>query len=192
MRRFAWVLVVLCVSLAGLLGLAAGLAVPAHAVDGVNLPGRDYRNFPAPSAITCRHSCGGESRCQAYTWVKPGIQGPTGMCWLKSSEPPIVRDPCCDSAPRRFIEPRDMGLEDKVNRPGSDYKNFETIGGTRDWEQCRQACQDEAICASWTYVRRGVQGPKGRCWLKNVVAAPTVDPNTVSGVKFTRASVPID
>ena len=45
---------------------------------------------------------------------------------------------------------------------------------------------------SWTYVRRGVQGPTGRCWLKNSVARPVPDPNTVSGVKFRRASVRID
>src|SRR4029077_14418879 len=63
----------------------------AFAVDGTNLPGRDYANFPAPSAFVCRSSCGGESRCQAYTFVKPGIQGPTGHCWLKSSLPAIER-----------------------------------------------------------------------------------------------------
>ena len=52
----------------------------AFAVDGVNLPGRDYDHFNAPSAFVCRTTCGGESRCQAYAWVKPGIQGPSGVC----------------------------------------------------------------------------------------------------------------
>ena len=69
---------------------------PAFAVDGVNLPGHDYANFDAPSAFVCRTTCGGESNCQAYTWVKPGIQGPSGHCWLKSSEPAIVKDGCCE------------------------------------------------------------------------------------------------
>jgi len=91
----------------------------AFAVDGTNLPGRDYANFPAPSAFVCRTSCGGESQCQAYTWVKPGIQGPTGHCWLKSSLPAIVKDRCCDSGPRNFISKRDLRAEDKINRPGS-------------------------------------------------------------------------
>jgi hypothetical protein len=42
------------------------------------------------------------------------------------------------------------------------------------------------------YVRPGVQGPAGRCWLKNVVARPVVDAKTVEGVKFKPASVRID
>lgn len=64
----------------------------AFAVDGTNLPGHDYANFDAPSAFVCRTTCGGESRCQAYTWVKPGIQGPSGHCWLKDTLPDIVKD----------------------------------------------------------------------------------------------------
>jgi hypothetical protein len=160
----------------------------AFAVDGTNLPGRDYANFPAPSAFVCRTSCGGESRCQAYTWVKPGIQGPTGHCWLKSSLPAIVKDPCCDSAPRNFISQRDLRAEDKINRPGSDFKNFVTNG----WATCQAACAQDNICSSWSYVRPGVQGPAGRCWLKSVVARPVADGNVVSGVKFKPASVIID
>lgn len=160
----------------------------AFAVDGVNLPGKDYTHFAAPSASVCRNTCGGEPRCQAYTWVKPGIQGPQGQCWLKHSEPKIVKDPCCDSGPRRFISARDLRAEDKINRPGSDFKNF----NTDSWKQCEAACAENEICSSWTYVRRGIQGPTGRCWLKNRVARPVSDANMVSGVKFRAASVRID
>jgi hypothetical protein len=158
------------------------------AVDGTNLPGHDYANFDAPSAFVCRTTCGGESRCQAYTWVKPGIQGPSGHCWLKDTLPNIVKDGCCDSGPRNFISKRDLRAEDKINRPGSDFKNFETDGR----KSCESACAENDICASWTYVRQGVQGPSGRCWLKNRVARPVPDSNTVSGVKFRPASVRID
>lgn len=161
---------------------------PALAVDGVNLPGHDYANFDALSAFVCRNTCGGESRCQAYTWVKPGIQGPSGRCWLKQTEPAIVKDPCCDSGPRRFIEKRDLRAEDKINRPGMDFANFET----NRWSDCEAACAGEGSCASWTYVRPGVQGPTGRCWLKRGVARSFPDANTVSGVKFRAASVRID
>ena len=160
----------------------------AFAVDGTNLPGHDYANFDAPSAFVCRTTCGGESRCQAYTWVKPGIQGPSGHCWLKHTLPSIVKDACCDSGPRNFISKRDLRAEDKINRPGSDFKNFQTDG----WKSCETACAENEICASWTYVRRGVQGPSGHCWLKNRVARPVPDSNTVSGVKFRPASVRID
>lgn len=160
----------------------------AYAVDGTNLPGRDYANFEAPSAFVCRNTCGGESRCQAYTWVKPGIQGRSGRCWLKDAEPAIVKDACCNSAPRRFISKRDLRAEDKIDRPGLDYKNF----NTSSWTICEAACAEEAICASWTYVRAGVQGPTGRCWLKNRVAHPVPNAGAVSGVKFRPASVRID
>jgi hypothetical protein len=160
----------------------------AFAVDGTNLPGRDYANFAAPSAFVCRTTCGGESRCQAYTWVKPGIQGPSGHCWLKDSVPDIVKDACCDSAPREFISERDLQAEGKIDRPGSDFKNF----NANNWGACQSACAQDGICASWTYVAPGVQGPSGRCWLKNRVARPVADVNTVSGVKFTPAAGRID
>jgi PAN domain len=160
----------------------------AFAVDGTNLPGHDYADFNAPSAFVCRTTCGGESRCQAYTWVKPGFQGPSGHCWLKDTLPSIVKDQCCDSGPRNFITARDLRAEDKIDRPGSDYKNF----ATDSWATCQTACAQDGICESWTYVRRGVQGPTGRCWLKNHVARPVPDANTVSGVKFRPASVRID
>jgi hypothetical protein len=164
------------------------LSCSAFAVDGTNLPGNDYANFEAPSAFVCRNTCGGESRCQAYTWVKPGIQGPNGRCWLKHTLPTIVKDACCNSGPRNFIAKSDLRAEDKIDRPGSDFKNFEID----NWKTCETACAGDNICSSWTYVRPGVQGPRGRCWLKNAVARPRPDLNTVSGVKFKRASVRID
>lgn len=160
----------------------------ALAVDGTNLPGHDYANFDAPSAFVCRTSCGGESRCQAYTWVKPGIQGPNGHCWLKDTLPTIVKDRCCDSGPRNFIAKRDLRAEDRIDRPGSDYKNF----ATNAWATCEAACAEDGTCASWTYVRPGVQGPGGKCWLKNRVARPVASPSAVSGVKYRPASVRID
>jgi hypothetical protein len=160
----------------------------AFAVDGTDLPGRDYANFDAPSAFVCRTTCGGESRCQAYTWVKPGFQGPSGHCWLKDALPNIVKNRCCDSGPRNFISKRDLRAEDKIDRPGSDFKNFEIDS----WKTCEAACAEDDICASWTYVRPGVQGPSARCWLKNRVARPVPNANTVSGVKFRPASVIID
>jgi hypothetical protein len=164
------------------------VSLPAWAVDNTNLPGSDYASFPAPSAFVCRNTCGGEPRCKAYTWVKPGIQGPSGVCWLKHSEPDIVSDGCCDSGPRRLIEKSTLRAEDKTDRPGSDYKRFEIDG----WQSCQASCEAEGICSSWTYARRGVQGPSGVCWLKNVVARPVPNDGTVSGVKFRRASVRID
>jgi PAN domain len=157
----------------------------AFAREGVNMPGRDYDHFDAPSAVVCRNTCGGESRCQAYTWVKPGLQGPSGVCWLKDSAPKMVNDACCNSD----LHPSGVQrTEDRIDRPGSDFENFNTSG----WEECETACTQNKSCASWTYVRPGVQGPSGRCWLKNRVARPVANSNMISGVKFRPASVRID
>ena len=87
------------------------LLLPAHAVDavdGFDMPGGDYSNFPAGSAFVCRNTCGGESRCQGWTWVKPGILGPTGHCWLKHTLPPLVKNDCCISGSRDDISARDL------------------------------------------------------------------------------------
>ena len=95
----------------------------AYAVDGINMPGLDYANFNADSKFVCRDSCGGDSRCQGWTWVKPGIQGPSGHCRLKFRLPKLVKDPCCSSGPRDFISARDLKAEDHITttnaRPGA-------------------------------------------------------------------------
>ena len=166
----------------GLLGIVlAGFPWTAFAVDGTNLPGHDYAHFEAPSAFVCRNTCGGEPRCKAYTWVKPGFQGPHGQCWLKDSVPAIVKDRCCDSAARpQSASSLERQAEDHINRPGSDFRNFES----GNWQECQHACAENEICSSWTYVPRGIQGQTGRCWLKNRVARPVPDAHMISGVKF--------
>jgi PAN domain len=163
--------------LAPLLFLAATLA--ASAGDNQNRPGSDYANFDAPSAFVCANTCAGESQCKAYTFVRPGIQGPSGRCWLKNAAPQAVRDGCCFSG----LHPNGaamMRAEDKIDRAGSDINSF----GISGWQSCQNACEREDSCSSWTYVRPGIQGPGGKCWLKNAVARPFSNPGTVSGVKF--------
>ena len=104
----------------------------AFAVDGANLPGHDYANFNAPSAFVCRTTCGGESRCQAYTWVKPGIQGPSGHCWLKHTQPEYREGCMLQLRSAQFHLQTISRAEDKINRPGSDFKNFQT----NSWNTC--------------------------------------------------------
>jgi hypothetical protein len=160
----------------------------AYAVDGFNMPGLDYANFNADSSFICRDSCGGDSRCQGWTWVKPGIQGPSGHCWLKFKLPALVKDNCCSSGPRNFISQREMKAEARTNRPGLDYKHFDTDS----WAACEKACAADTTCAAWSYVNPGIQGPRGRCWLKARVPNPVTDANVVSGVKYKPASVLFD
>jgi len=164
-------------------------SLSALAVEGFNLPGSDYSDFNASSVFVCRNSCGGDSRCQAWTWVKPGIQGPNGHCWLKDRVPTLVKDNCCNSGSHEDISKRDLKAENRINRPGSDYNNFVTDS----WQICENACsEDNQMCAAWTFVQPGIQGPRGRCWLKAGIPHPVDDQNTVSGVKFRSRSVRID
>jgi hypothetical protein len=165
--------------------IAAALALlplPAIAVDGFNMPGGDYANFPASSALLCQNTCGGESHCQGWTWVKPGPQGPTGHCWLRSPIPlpPLVKNDCCSSGSHRDINASGLQAENRTDRPGSDYKNLDTAG----WQNCHAACLGDDRCASWSYVQPAQQGQQGRCWLKTIVARPVDNANVISGVKF--------
>jgi Caspase domain/PAN domain len=70
--------------------------------------------------------------------------------------------------------------ENNVDRPGLDYRNFNLPSS--DPQLCQQACLSEKICAAWTYVHEGVQGPSPRCWLKNQVPNPQPNSCCVSGV----------
>lgn len=69
--------------------------------------------------------------------------------------------------------------ETGTDRPGSDYANF----AASNPEACKSACEANPVCLAWTYVVPGVQGPDGRCWLKDAVPSPTTFSSAVSGVK---------
>lgn len=62
-------------------------------------PGFDYSNFDMNSTreILCQWSCQKDRRCKAWTYVKPGIQGPKPRCWLKWAVPRAVPNTCCTS-----------------------------------------------------------------------------------------------
>jgi hypothetical protein len=162
--------------------------LPADAVDGFDMPGFDYNNFNADSTFVCRDSCGGDPRCQGWTWVKPGIQGPSGHCWLKFKLPSLVKNNCCASGPRNFISASDLRAEDQTDRPGLDLSH----GPMDSWNACQQACAGNAACSAWSWVRPGGQGPRGQCWLKSAVPNPVSNALVISGVKYRPPSVIID
>lgn len=78
--------------------------------------------------------------------------------------------------------PGQPAFEYDIDRPGSDYLNFEL--STADPAICSAQCAADAPCRAWTYVKPGVQGTLARCWLKNAVP-PQVPGATfaVSGLK---------
>jgi len=58
-------------------------------VPNVNLPGHDYLSLPTDNdhGVSCAARCAGDDRCRASSWVRPGVQGPQAMCWLKDAVP---------------------------------------------------------------------------------------------------------
>ena len=72
-------------------------------------------------------------------------------------------------------------FERGVDRPGMDYRNFQTHGG---WQACQSRCEDEAQCQAWSYVGPTLPDGPGRCWLKDGVPAPRPCSNCTSGVKI--------
>lgn len=145
---------------------------------GVDRPGSDYKNFnlQRDDPNQCQSACMGETACRAWTFVRPGHQGPTARCWLKNRVPASTDAPCCVSGVKRITSSIEYGID----RPGMDYTNF-TI--SNDPKICRNRCLSEGRCKAWTFVRPGHQGPSARCWLKATVPAANNAPCCVSGVK---------
>ena len=63
--------------------------------------GGDYRNFESPSdssGAACKAACEGESKCRAWTYVRPGYIGGTARCYLKDKLTRPRPKPCCVSS----------------------------------------------------------------------------------------------
>jgi len=118
-RKFPWWIVLLVAGVLVIGGGALGLAkVLRHGPDkpqpgctgevecralgmefNTDRQGLDYRDFdltqsdPAP----CQSSCNADGRCRAWTYVRPGVQGPQARCWLKHTVPAGHSSQCCIS-----------------------------------------------------------------------------------------------
>lgn len=66
---------------------------------GTDRGGSDYRSFDLSydSPELCQRTCRSEQRCKAWTYVRPGVQGPRARCWLKHSVPAPRANNCCVS-----------------------------------------------------------------------------------------------
>jgi PAN domain-containing protein/peptidase M23-like protein len=79
--------------------VCAGIASAAPAVErDTNRYGGDYTSFEtAGDWQACQQACSRDERCRAWTYVQPGIQGPSARCWLKDSVPASSPSSCCVS-----------------------------------------------------------------------------------------------
>jgi hypothetical protein len=167
---------------------------PQYAMEqGVNRNGSDYKDLDLASAepALCAQACAGETKCKAWTYVKPGVQGDKAKCWLKDTVPQPSPDENCVSGVKGgpVIPTTGSGatsipqyaMEKGIDRTGDDYMDFDLASS--DPKLCADACTGEAKCKAWTYVKPGVAGNEAHCWLKNKVPPPLQDENCVSGVK---------
>ena len=76
----------------------AALAQGENFSANTDRPGNDIRNIPFNGdAQACLKLCNRERDCRAWTFVKPGVQGPSAVCFLKAPIPRAVANQCCTS-----------------------------------------------------------------------------------------------
>lgn len=108
----------------------SGVTPAASFESDTDRPGMDYRSFnlPDPRPELCRQTCMQEHQCKSFTYVKPGIQGPSARCWLKSGVPAPMKSSCCISGVKVSKEevtpipipgPKPVTPIDPVPLPGS-------------------------------------------------------------------------
>ncbi len=81
-------------------------AVPCTTEPNVNRAGQDYASMDVPpNPSVCRIACENDPQCRAYTYVRPGVQGPSAKCWLKNGVPPAQPDANCVSGVKQLGPP---------------------------------------------------------------------------------------
>jgi hypothetical protein len=76
--------------------------------------------------------------------------------------------------------PLNCAVELNSDRPGGDYRNFDLASG--NYEECRTACASDHSCRAYSFVKPGVPGVSGRCWLKKERPYSRANTCCVSGV----------
>lgn len=139
--------------------------------------GSDYKGFElaTPDYRSCMSACSRESRCAAWTYVKPGVQGARARCWLKSSVPRSTANSKVISGVKFTVEPG-------FDYAGGDYKGV-ALSSTAAPTTCRSLCLAEVPrCRAWTFVLTGFQGSTPRCWLKEHVNPVQNLDGTITGL----------
>jgi hypothetical protein len=160
-------------------------ATAALAQSGYDRRGGDYARFIVASGDpqVCAARCDSEPRCRAWTFSYPRTARQEAICWLKSEVRPRVEDPCCVSGVKGSLvsEPHTEAFEYAIDRYGGDYRDFE-LAPDPTGKACKDACEGEDRCRTWTYVRPGYLGAAARCYLKERITTPRRKPCCISGV----------
>jgi hypothetical protein len=156
-------------------------------------PGSAEAGCPAgwdltPAGYCSSPECGTPMRCDGPCDYCAGKRGgpfpgeavpPCNTCWAQNVCTCCVRKlSCWDKLPPGTGTEL---YERNFDRPGQDYKSFD-IDSHAVYE-CESACNVDAKCKAWTYVKAGVQGANARCWLKTGVPELKSNLCCVSGLK---------
>jgi hypothetical protein len=64
----------------------------------IDRTGGDYRNFDTasgPPGVACKEACESDTKCRAWTYVRPGYIAPSARCYLKEKITRPRAKPCC-------------------------------------------------------------------------------------------------
>jgi len=93
---------------------------------GFDRPGTDYKNFPFDGGPEgCQQTCAEDPNCKAFTWVRPGVQGPQARCWLKSGVSSAVANVDCVSG----VKTTPVTAQPPSSAPASPQRPTASIGG---------------------------------------------------------------
>jgi hypothetical protein len=167
-----------------LLGLISGVSA-AGAQVGFDRPGGDYAAVTIRSGdpAGCAARCDRDKSCRAWSFSYPSTTTRDAMCRLKNRVTPLKEDSCCVSGVRgaALLEPKGGPIELSIDRAGGDYRSFDTAPDPTA-ASCAKACQGDAKCRAFTYIRPGYAGASARCYLKDRITRPRRKPCCISGV----------
>ncbi|MBI2486284.1 MAG: PAN domain-containing protein [Deltaproteobacteria bacterium] len=96
----------------------SGVRIMSPFEEGIDRPWGDLiPGFSVPTRSNCETECTNNSKCKAFTYVKPGYQGPEGKCWLKYKVPAPKTNNCCDSGVKLIFPVRRINLPNNELTP---------------------------------------------------------------------------
>ncbi|MCJ7444410.1 MAG: hypothetical protein MUO26_07770 [Methanotrichaceae archaeon] len=155
-------------------GMLTPIVTPSKAINLEENTDRPGMNCPPQDEAPCKSGCQCLTSAQAYQ---------LGLGFIPDC-PVDFNGSCCNLANGElgwcYLS---ISLEDDVDRPGMNYKNFDLQGNQDNPEFCSYECVKDPNCKAFTYVKPGFQGLNARCWLKNGVPDPLPSNCCISGVK---------
>jgi len=133
--------------------------------NGYDRPGGEFagKYTGVQSAQACFNLCSRNANCAAFTWVKPNIQGPTGVCWLKGSISNKVRNNCCVSGVVRNVKQDQC----KWYQKGTTYSCYCQNSRTKKWYMTNPgACPQQKPPPKYID-RRKRNCPPGKVWVES-------------------------